>query len=237
MYKKYKKDSLYSYTLGAFPTFELINGSRSKEIEKILISKKYQNSESLIKILEDKKIKYEFNDKNISLLSDKGNVYVVGIFQKYLMKIEDKNHLVLVNPSDMGNLGTMIRTALGFGIKNIAVIGDSCDIFNPKVIRASMGAFYKVNIEKFTDFEEYDMMFKNREKYAFMLDGEHFLKDVKTSGKFSIIFGNEGFGLDESFKKKAISIKINQTEDIDSLNITIAGAIGLYEFTKGDLYD
>ena len=74
MYKKYKKDSLYSYTLGAFPTFELINGGRSKEIEKILISKKYQNSESLIKILEDKKLKYEFNDKNISLLSDKGNV-------------------------------------------------------------------------------------------------------------------------------------------------------------------
>ena len=98
MYKKYKKDSLYSYTLGAFPIFELINGNRSKEIEKILISKKYQDFENLIKILEDKKIKYEFNDKNISVLSNKGNVYVVGIFQKYLMKIEDKNHLVLINP-------------------------------------------------------------------------------------------------------------------------------------------
>ena len=54
------------------------------------------------------------------------------------------NHIVLVNPSDMGNLGTIIRTAVGFGFTDIGIISPAVDAYNPKVIRGSMGSFSKL---------------------------------------------------------------------------------------------
>ena len=61
----------------------------------------------------------------------------------------------------MGNLGTIIRSSLGFGIKNIALIGNNIDYLDPKVIRASMGAIFKMNIVRFETLEDY---LKNHKK-------------------------------------------------------------------------
>ena len=58
-------------------------------------------------------------------------------------------------PSDMGNLGTIIRTAVGFGCTDIGIISPAVDAYNPKVIRGSMGSFFKVNLQYFDSFEEY----------------------------------------------------------------------------------
>ena len=55
----------------------------------------------------------------------------------------------------MGNMGTIIRTCVGFGIKNLAVIEPAVDIFNPKVVRASMGAVFHVNICRYDSFDTY----------------------------------------------------------------------------------
>ena len=141
--------------------------------------------------------------------------------------------MVLVNPSNCGNLGTIVRSCLGFGVKDIAIVGKTAaDPFDPKTIRASMGACASVRIEVFDEFSEYAGRFPSNNLYPFMLDGSTKLQETTINKPFSLIMGNEATGLDPSFQKIGKPIRIEHTSNIDSLNITIAASIGLYEATK-----
>ena len=148
--KKYKKEDLESYTLGTTLTLELLN-KKVNLVKRVYIHSKQEKNETLDKILNicnKNKIEVIYSDKIINTLSEKENCYVIGVFKKYESKLDySKNHIVLVNPSNMGNLGTIIRSAVGFGILNIAIIKPAVDLFSPKVIRSSMGAIFNVNIE------------------------------------------------------------------------------------------
>ncbi len=233
--KSYKKSFDYSYTFGMFPTVELIN-ARPGNVIKVLVSSNYRAETSSIDIFELCKInniKTEINDKIINRISDKDNCYVVGVFEKYQCELEKgKSHVVLVNPSNMGNMGTIIRTLTGFGLNNLAVISPGVDIFDPKVIRASMGAIFRINFKYYDEFNQYQENFKDNKIYTFMLDGAKSLKQVNhnESECFSLVFGNEATGLDSSFSKLGTSVLIKHTERIDSLNLTIAAGIAMYHF-------
>lgn len=232
--KPYKKDATYSYTLGAFPTYELIK-TRPHIVNKVIMSKTYTDQDNLVKLCRANGIPTEINDKLLNRISNKDNCYVAGVFEKYI-DILDKNkaHIVLVNPSNMGNLGTILRTAAGFGIYNIAIILPGADIFNPKTVRASMGAIFRVNHHLYSSFEEYAKEYDNHEFFTFMLNGEKPLtiKDVPKPKLYSLIFGNEATGLDDSYLHVGTSIIIPQTPEVDSLNLTIAVGIGAYVFTN-----
>lgn len=235
--KPYKKDAAYSYTLGAFPTYELIM-SKPEKVMKVVAHSSYTDMERLKEICSSHNIPVEVNDKLIAKLSDKENCYVTGIFEKYDCRLRaDKSHVVLVNPSNMGNLGTILRTIVGFGIYDLAIILPGADIFNPKCVRASMGALFKVNFQFFESFDEYRRQFNNHDIFTFMLNGEKTLNitDCPKSELFSLVFGNEAAGLDDSFLNVGTSVKIPQTEDVDSLNLTIAVGIGVYVFTNHGL--
>lgn len=232
--KPYKKDMDYSYTLGAFPTYELIN-TRPDRIRKIIAANTYTDKEKLQQICKEKQIPLEYNDKLISKISDKENCYVAGIFEKYNCDLsKDKPHIVLVNPSNMGNLGTILRTAVGFGINNIAIILPGADLFHPKTIRSSMGAMFRLNHHFYTSFTEYQQQFQDHEIFTFMLNGENTLtlQDSPKAKLYSLVFGNEATGLDDSFLKVGTSIFIPQSKDVDSLNLTIAVGIASYVFTS-----
>ena len=109
----------------------------------------------ICKLAKEKRIPIHTNSKVIEKISNKGNVYLMARFEKYTQSLEkNKNHVLLVNPSDMGNLGTIIRVMLGFGYKNLAIITPCIDHFDPKVIRASMGAIFGINIELYNSLEE-----------------------------------------------------------------------------------
>lgn len=233
--KPYKKNFDYSYTFGMFPTVELIN-SRPGDVIKVLVSSHYRaetNTMDIFELCKKNNIKTEINDKVINRISDKENSYVVGVFGKYQCELEsDESHIVLVNPSNMGNMGTIIRTLTGFGLNNLAVISPGVDIFDPKVIRASMGAIFKINFKYYEDFNQYKENFKNHKIYTFMLDGAISLKEVNHDAdeNFSLVFGNEATGLDSSFSKAGTSVLIKHTDRIDSLNLTIAAGIAMYHF-------
>jgi TrmH family RNA methyltransferase len=230
--KPYKKDADYSYTLGAFPTYELIK-ARPNQVRKILVDTSFTDQENLKMLCEENKIPLEYNNKLITKLSDKENCYVAGVFDKYSCRLSsDKPHIVLVNPSNMGNLGTILRTAVGFGIYDIAIILPGADIYNPKTVRSSMGALFKLNICQYQSFEEYQQQFVNHEVFTFMLNGANTLtlQDCPKVDLFSLVFGNEATGLDDSYLKVGTSIFIPQSPDVDSLNLTIAVGIGVYVF-------
>ncbi len=232
--KPYKKDSDYSYTLGAFPTYELIK-AKPKQVRKVIVDTSFTDKEHLITLCEENKISFEFNNKLIAKISDKENCYVAGVFDKYTCKLRsDKPHIVLVNPSNMGNLGTILRTAVGFGIYDLAIILPGADIYNPKTVRSSMGALFRLNFDQFQSFSEYRNQFNQHEIFTFMLDGEKplTLQDCPKAKLYSLVFGNEATGLDSSYLEVGTSIIIPQSPDVDSLNLTIAVGIGAYVFTN-----
>ncbi len=230
--KTYKKEADYSYTLGAFPTFELID-AMPEQVEEIIVHSSFTDRERL----EEKagNIRITENNKLISKLSDKENVYVIGVFRKFDCELEEqKRHIVLVNPGNMGNLGTIIRTACGFGYYDLAVIEPAADIFNPKTVRASMGSLFRIRHQKFADFGEYAKRYPDRKLYPFMLDGSCSLHDAQAPGseRCSLIFGNEATGLPAGFAGYGQPVRIEQTEFVDSLNLTIAAGIGMYVFAQ-----
>lgn len=239
--KPYRKDFTYSYSCGVFPTIELIS-SRPDEVIKLIITEKgLANSgvQKLITIAEEKNIPYVVDNKTAERLYPKENSYALGAFNKYSCTLKpDKNHIVLVNPSDKGNLGTIIRTLTAFGIEDLAIITPAADIYDPKVIRASMGSVFKIRFQMFESFEAYQNSLNDTAKrsyYPFMLNGQPLETTQKASdGVFSLIFGNEASGLDDSFLTIGTPVRIMHLDTVDSLNLTIAAAIGMYNFTQGD---
>ena len=233
--KNYKKDFEYSYALGASPTIELLE-NRAQDCFKVIFSPDYCDKNDKIKSLcEKNNITAEENQRLINILSPKENCYVIGAFRKREYKLEkNKPHVVLDNPSDMGNLGTIMRSCAGFGVNNLAVI-NGADAYNPKAVRASMGAFFHVNLEYFASIQEYlEVHGKGRELYAFMLNAEHELTDLTAGNKiYSLIFGSEASGLDYTvYKNIGQSVVIKHTGEIDSLNLPVAVSIALFWFGR-----
>lgn len=231
--KKYNKDLNYSYTLGIYPTIELIT-YKPEMIIKIVVSNKIHKEaeEKLIKLCKDNNIMFEYDDVLISKICNKENCFVIGIFKKYDSNLDtDRSHVVLVNPSNMGNLGTIIRTMLGFDCNNLGIILPGADRFDPQTIRSSMGSIFNVNIELFDSFEQYVSKYSRHKVYTFMLNGKSNVKDINKGNLNSLVFGNESSGLDDSYLKYE-SVYIEHSSLIDSLNITLAVGIGLFNFYK-----
>ena len=81
--------------------------------------------------------------------------------------------------------------------------------------------------------EEYKSKFKH-ELFAFTLDGKTDLEDLTPKSPYTLIFGNEGSGLSEEYQQKANTIKIRQSNNIDSLNLSVAVGIVLYRVSLID---
>lgn len=234
-YKSYSKEDNFSFAFGAFPTFELLT-NKPKTILEIITHEKLEKTSDIDKILNLAKkhnIRVTTNGKLIEKLSKKGNVYIVAVFKKFTGKLEEnKNHILLNNPSDMGNLGTIIRGMLGFGYENLALITPCIDHFDPRVIRASMGSIFSVNIETFASVEEYAKKYNNH-PYPFMLQAKTTLQSLENKiTPHTLIFGNEATGLPDSFLKMGTPLIIKQSPKIDSFNLSMSVTIACYEFSK-----
>lgn len=237
--KPYKKDYAYSYTEGVFPTVELMDNAPDTVI-KIIVSSKSANNEG-VTLLENKcralNVPFVTDDNTLSRLSPKGSLMAIGVFIKKNRLINmEHDHIVLVNPSDMGNVGTIIRTAAAFGFSDIAVIEPAADYFDPRTVRASMGAFFRVGIQSFKSFDEYACEAGKRSMYPFMLKGNDMDMHRYDVNSFtvpsSLIFGNESRGLDDSYLSVGTPLRINHLNTVDSLNLTVAAGIAMHNHRR-----
>ena len=231
-YKRYNDKAEYSYCFGPFPTFELIENRPQEAIEVLYHSQTSEAiREKLQRICQDQGIPCEQNDKVIQRIRDKENCLVIGVFKKHESVLSmDRPHVVLVNPSDMGNLGTIIRTAVGFGIPDLAIIRPGAAICHPKTVRASMGSLFRLNFQYFDSFAEYKRAYgEDRKMYPFMLKGSVGLDQLqRDEGElYSLIFGNEATGLPDEFLGEGQSVRIRHTDNIDSLNLSLAAGIAI----------
>jgi TrmH family RNA methyltransferase len=233
--KRYKSGDEISYALGMAPLIELIN-NRPEQLRAVFLSPQAienENTEKVLELAKELGISAEKNDKVFNILSDKGNCFAIGAFEIPKDKIREGDHIVLVNPSDAGNLGTIMRTAAGFGFLDLAVISPAADAFDPKTVRASMGAVFSLNIEYFSSFGDYRERFKNNKLYSFMLDAKRTLSKTEFTPPFSLIFGNEAHGLPAEFSGFSETVVIPHSAKIDSLNLPIAAGIAMY-FVKNN---
>ncbi|MBO2517247.1 MAG: TrmH family RNA methyltransferase [Clostridiales bacterium] len=231
----YKRSLDYSYAPGLFPCMEAVT-KRPEWVRRVLVSSSASGEgiEKLLRICEEKRIRVEQADKALVRISGKENCFAAAVFAKNQGILQSGRHVVLHNISDAGNLGTILRTALGFGYKDIAIIRPAADCFDPHTVRASMGAIFSLRIREYDDFESYRADFPLQNLYPFMLQGSVPLDDAVKNKKipYSIIMGNEGSGLPPSFARIGTPVRIRQSDEIDSLNLSVAAAVGMYEFSK-----
>lgn len=140
--------------------------------------------------------------------------------------------LVLENIQDPGNLGTMLRTAEGAGVGGVIMSRDTADIYNPKVIRSTMGSVYRVPFLYVGNLEE--ALRKLAEEgvhlYAAHLQGEHNYTQEDYRQKTAFLIGNEGNGLrEETLRLAQTYIRIPMAGRVESLNAAVAAAILMYE--------
>ena len=231
----YSKTLDYSYAPGIFPATECLKNAE-KRCLRLLLSSASEKSEGANKLrmqAEAAGIRTEIADRALERISKKENCFAAMVYKKQEGVFDESApHIVLVNPSDSGNLGTILRTALGFGLVNIAIIRPAVDSDDPRVTRASMGAAFSLNVRHFDSFDDYRNEFPDRQLFPFMLTGAVPLCEAvkKVSGAYSLVFGNEATGLPDVFAAYGTSTLIPHSGKIDSLNLAIAAGIGMYAF-------
>jgi TrmH family RNA methyltransferase len=147
--------------------------------------------------------------------------------------LNKKFSIVLDGIQDPGNMGTIIRTADWFGIENIICSEDCVEVYNPKVVQATMGSLSRMNVH-YVDLPAVLSEIK-LPVYGALLDGENiYSTDFDNEGL--IVMGNEGNGLSEEVKQLVTkAITIPRGGDAESLNVAVATAIFCSEISRNKL--
>ncbi|SES76966.1 23S rRNA (guanosine(2251)-2'-O)-methyltransferase RlmB [[Clostridium] polysaccharolyticum] len=214
------------------------------EAKKLGLIVKAYFSESLFKDwvqdINFKEIDYEVvDDKVFREISDtitpQGVVAIVRMAKIQLDDLFDTESMCLVfleNLRDPGNLGTIVRTAEGAGISAIILSKESVDIYNPKVVRSTMGSIFRMPVLYVDDIR---MAMKKAQEagtvlYAAHLKGRKFYDEVTYEKKVGIVIGNEANGLTKETADQAdCYIKIPMSGQVESLNAAVATSIIMYE--------
>ena len=156
----------------------------------------------------------------------------IGICNRLNEKELGNKLLILDGVQDPGNLGTIIRSSVAFNIDAIVLSNDCVDLYNSKVIRATQGMLFNINIIE-RDLNSFIPNLSDYKIYGTKVNGGKSLKKVEKVEKFAIIVGNEGRGI----KKEILDmcddyIYIDMNKSCESLNVGVAASIILYELNS-----
>ena len=146
---------------------------------------------------------------------------------------EQGNYLLVDSLADPGNLGTLIRSAVAFGFDGVFLHGDTVEVFNPKTVRATMGALpfarhWKTDGTIFATLEKngYDLI------STVIHVGEN-LHEMKFGPKNVLVIGNEAHGVSETVQKRATrQLSIPMSGNVESLNAAVAGSICMFSMQR-----
>lgn len=219
MYNEIPKDDLVS-------TF--VSESFEKENKKLLVGRTYQVvGDSIFKKISD-----TVTPQGIMAIVRQKEYDVDYILTN--RNSEKSCIMVLDRIQDPGNLGTIIRTGEGAGISGVVMSSDCVDIYNPKVIRSTMGSIFRVPFAVVDNLPQTVEKLKSSgvTTYAAHLNGELYNSKVLVND-CAFLIGNEARGLSDEVSAKADRlIKIPMAGKVESLNASIAAAILMYEAAK-----
>lgn len=153
-----------------------------------------------------------------------------------VLKADGKAHLmILENLQDPGNLGTILRAGEGAGITGLIMSRDTVDIYNPKVIRSTMGSVFRVPFFYTNDMFQTVRELKDRgiRLFAAHLGGKNNYEQEDYKGDIGFLIGNEGNGLTDELSDMADTwVKIPMAGNVESLNAAIAASILMFETAR-----
>ena len=152
-----------------------------------------------------------------------------------IVNVENPDLIVLDNLQDPGNLGTIFRTAEAAGVTGIVLSKDCVDIYNPKVIRSTMGAIYRMPFVYVEDLLDALSILKEKgiKTYAAHLKGKNSYDKENYKTACAFLIGNEGNGLREEVSNMADTwIRIPMEGQAESLNAAIAAAVLMFEASR-----
>lgn len=153
---------------------------------------------------------------------------------KDIVKQKESALLMFDEINDPGNLGTLIRTSAALGYDGVILSKNSCDIYNDKTVRASQGSIFKTRIV----YEDLNKVIPYLKDNGYKLIGTSLkkaenLSDVKHTNKYVLCLGNEARGMSEAvLNMMDKNVKLTMHNDVESLNVMVAGSIIMYELKK-----
>ncbi len=157
--------------------------------------------------------------------------------ERPVVKYDEDIIVALDDIQDPGNLGTILRTVDSIGLKQLIVSKGTADVFNPKVVRSSMGAIFRIEVIEVENLKEAieAMQRNNFELVVTSLQTENSIYDVEYKKKI-IVIGNEANGVSKEIQELADKkVKIPMLGKTESLNASVATAIILYEYVRQKL--
>ena len=217
-------------------------------------SKKSKIMEKLSSLLEDKL----YEDTQIITLSDgafekistekapQGIISVIKyldffreidiIYKEEFFLGAEERVIILSSMRDPSNLGSVIRSAVAFGVEHIILTADSADVYNPKTVRSAMGSLFRVKVSIIRDVSSFvkTMIEIGRRVFAAELsDSAVSLEEVGLKPSDAVIIGNEGHGISPELSSICTaSVYIPISKKTESLNASVAAAIFMWEQNK-----
>ena len=219
---------------------EIISGDLSKNA---LLAENGKNITNYVKKENSTVVVSDAVFKTVSeTISPQGAVAVVEMPEYELLEKDFLNQaynkngqiklLILEDTADPGNLGTIVRTAEAAGVTGVIMTKGTVDIFNPKVVRSTMGSIFRLPFAYVEDLKEVIKELKKQgiSFYATHLKGEKSYKAIKYSDRSAILVGNEARGLSDEVADLADTyVLIPMQGKVESLNAAIAAALMMYE--------
>ena len=215
------------------------------KLDYVFINEDFEKKQEHKEFLETHKKKdirvYKTTNKIFEDLTDtentQGIIGVVKFKQRTLEKnLTDDNRFVLIldRIQDPGNMGTIIRTADAAGVDAIIALKGCVDIYNPKVIRSTMGSIFDMNVIHATQEEALRILkLKKFDIVSSYLDTNNYYNTVEYNYKTSLVICNEANGINEELVSKSdVLVKIPIYGKAESLNAAISSAILMYEIKK-----
>lgn len=194
--------------------------SKNKEKFEFIIEKSNTSEYYLI----DEKINKSFSSMDTA-------PGIAAVYSKPEHKIDYSKPVIYLNAiNDPGNLGTILRSALAFGLKNIVIDERSADVYNPKTINAAKDAIFKLNIEFDKDLKVLKDIKEKMPVFATRLEKSEGLEVLKKQNLFCVVLGSESHGVDKAIQDMSDKfIRIPMSGEIESLNVAASAAIVFYE--------
>ena len=238
--KKYREQSNEYVIEGIKLVEEAIN--ENAKIKQIVICEECTKTQEI-----SKKLMYEIASFDCIYVTENvfNNITEVKNPQGILAVIERKNSeneinynediiVALDGIQDPGNLGTILRTVDSIGLKQILVSKETADVYNPKVVRYTMGAIFRVKVIECEDLEKTLKQIK-KHKYEIVvtsLQTNESIYDIEYNKKV-IVIGNEANGVSKEIQEMADKkVKIPMLGKTESLNASVATGIVLYEYVR-----
>lgn len=194
-----------------------------------------ERGKSLVENLKSKSIDVEMVSKNLmkSLSETETPQGIIAVLKVSSLSVSNSPDFILIPDQirDPGNLGTLLRTAAATGVDVILLPPETTDAFAPKVVRAGMGAHFRLPIRSM-EWEEIREQIKDLQVYLADIDGKS-CWETDLRQPLTLIIGGEAEGASEEARKLATQkISIPMTGNVESLNAGVAGSVLMFEVVR-----